>query len=288
MTLSVNSEVGVIIPTIERFFPCVSRLVDSIRKNWGMQISIYIGVQGRKTSEITQFSKDHSLSTFFLPYDCGLSVARNFLVRQVREPFILIADDDYVILPETNLAAAVKFLKSQSTIMILGGAYSTCFSDGTVRFENFASQMYLDEQNHLLISVPVAYLDLPHNSFESYHYIICDMVNNIALINKQVFTNYGLYWDEQFKIRGEHEDFFLTIKQANKFQVAYSDCLIVDHCRVTSPVYHELRSRKEGAFTFLKKWNLRQHLFIGRKNIHADYQVGTIIKDPWKQLDDYR
>jgi hypothetical protein len=56
-----------------------------------------------------------------LPYDSGISVGRNEGLKQVRTPYVLIADDDYVFYRHTDLDAILALMEQHAQIDIMGG-----------------------------------------------------------------------------------------------------------------------------------------------------------------------
>lgn len=275
-------DIAIVIPTIERFFPCVRDLVLSIERHANIGHVIHVGVQGRVDDRMTRFSTEHDIRIHSLPYDLGLSATRNFLVKQTQEPLILLCDDDVQFTENTDVAAARKFMRANSDVKIVGGAYYTSQIDGSWRLENHACRFCHDVKRNMLVSIPLSYCEIEPCSFDGYNYYECDMVNNFALIDRTLFTNDGIWWDERFKIRGEHEDFFLTIKKAGPGKIVYSNCLVGNHIRVKTPRFYQLRKRYSGLISFMDKWNLVTHVVVGKKLVYFDRDTHKVRKVPFE------
>jgi hypothetical protein len=82
----------------------------------------------------------------------------------------------------------------------------------------------------------------------------------------------------QFKSNGEHENFYLQLKEYSPYSVVYLPEMVCDHHHVGSTSYENLRGRSEGWRRFARKWGLTQHLEIG---------VGLRRYDDYDRLESY-
>ena len=70
------------------------------------------------------------LTVHRLPFDCGVSAARNHLVDSTDGDYVLSLDDDFVLNERSDVDALVRILKEHPEAGMVGGAYSL---DGQVR-----------------------------------------------------------------------------------------------------------------------------------------------------------
>jgi hypothetical protein len=123
--------------------------------------------------------------------------------------------------------------------------------------------LHLDAQRKILSAIPIYnYAPLPVNgvSFDAFH---TDTVLNFAVYRKAALLT-DLRWDERIKINGEHEDFFLSLKQKTARKAAFLPSLQALHCPSASNAhYHsKLRSRQDGWRYLMQKWGIEQILEI--------------------------
>lgn len=85
---------------------------------------------------------------------------------------------------------------------------------------------------------------------------------NFAVMRKKIFAD-GAGWDTRFRSNGEHEDFYLNLKENTHWEVAYCPDFICSHNHLSSTSYKNLRNRQDGWRLFGVKWLLTHHLEIG-------------------------
>jgi hypothetical protein len=88
------------------------------------------------------------------------------------------------------------------------------------------------------------------------------MTLNWGVMRRAVFCK-NIRWDENIKINGEHEDFFLNLKSNSSWKVGYLPELLCDHEQPNGVGYHALRSRLAGRKVLSEKWQLTNHLEVG-------------------------
>jgi hypothetical protein len=265
---SLNSEhrtIAIIITTFLRDAKLIKE-IDSILnychrdKMFRPWIRLYIGEQGHIFPEKEEFYnklKEKGHKIFKLPFNCGLSYARNFLVKQVTEPYVLIIDDDFEFTEETNLGHFINILLTKEDIGIVGGELAGR--------SNYDYKLILNEYprtyNHL------CYIKLERNPQYSISsarqkpitFYYTDSVLNFFLAKRQIFND--IEWDNELKL-AEHTDFFLRLK-TTKWKVVFSSNVKVNHqSGRNSNEYSSYRSTKEGKNCqegrkkYRRKWNL--------------------------------
>lgn len=194
-----------------------------------------------------------------LPYDCGLSYARNHLVLTTPNKYKLILDDDFEFTAETDIGQMVELLETFSNVGIVGGRVRQLGVD--VHFEFMPVK-----RDGTIYHTPSKYPMRKHKSI-SYQRTGC--VLNFALMRKDIFQY--IRWDQNLKVT-EHLDFYLRMAEV-PYQVLYTPDVVVDHPpAVREPDYKAMRQREE----FLVKM-MRKH---GAKRIkYLNGQVLELMED---------
>lgn len=66
-------------------------------------------------------SDDPGVRVLGLPFDSGVSVGRNVLLDAVTTPFVWMADDDMILLPDFDIARVVAYLERNPEVDLVGG-----------------------------------------------------------------------------------------------------------------------------------------------------------------------
>lgn len=185
-----------------------------------------------------------------LPFDSGLSFGRNAIIKQVKEDYVLVTDDDVTIRDPESIKRMKAVLDSDENIGIVAavlryekGAY---FSG-----ENYAKGIRFERRGRLLarIASPRTVLETP----EGVHYVVADQVPNIFIAKRDMFKDVS--WDNRIKIEYEHMDFFLEL-QKTRWKAAV--CLDAEAWHLISehdPEYLRFRRTTPMAY-FLQKHGL--------------------------------
>lgn len=217
----------------------------------------YIADQG-----FTNIEKDKYYNTLkqkghfvtYLPFNCGLSFARNYLVSRVIEPFIFIVDDDFEFTNKTNPSNFIRILLHDPSIGVVGGQLEN--------HENYTYNLELNKTQGSLHYCPVNKKTI--NYTRSTHlqtsipYFLSDIVLNFALFRTEVFKD--IKWDDQLKL-SEHTDFYLRFKNT-LWKVSFTDAVTAIHKKDRhDEIYRKLRGETNsdlGKNLFLKKWGLKE------------------------------
>lgn len=247
-------------------------------------IRIYVGEQGdvsnnKKVLYDNLVSLGHQIIT--LPYNCGLSYARNYLISQTKEPYILVADDDYIFDEKTNFEPMINLLLLNKEIGIVGGALNDR--------ETIPLRLYIDKvRNNTInrltyIAKPAVYLEsIPTIKQKSYRYFKTEMVPNFFLAKREMFND--IQWDNELKLV-EHSDFFLRLK-TTKWKVLFTpDTIVQHHPENNSEVYNSFRDSKIGKNCLVGMTKFRQKYNISPSNaainpcmIENNYLASSKIK----------
>lgn len=253
-------EIAIIIPTFLRDNRLTS-LITSIQKTFPQDwYKLYIIDQGRYTEEKNKLYQELTQQGHyctFIPFNSGLSYARNYGVQITKEPYILILDDDFEITHETKIQNFIEILLSDKNIGIVGGY-----------LENSSGYQYrIFQENKKLYYIrlnPITWFYTTKTMVkDSIPFIYADMVLNFALYKREVFND--IIWDVDLKLV-EHTDFYLRLKNLQKWKSAYTKTVRANHPSKTNPIeYINFRKKineNEGLNLFLKKWNLTYNNII--------------------------
>ena len=144
-----------------------------------------------------------------LPFDCGLSAARNALIDALETKYLLVLEDDFQFTDETNVGRLRAVLEHDPEVGCVGGSIRGKYyrvSAYSMDFEPFRDVLYVREATHRLRSTP-----------HGVTYRLCDMVWNFALFRREMLAEHR--WIDKLKV-GEHTPFFYEIKKAARWRVA--------------------------------------------------------------------
>jgi glycosyltransferase involved in cell wall biosynthesis len=254
--------------TIERA-PLVQRFVRSVRTRFPA-LPIYVADQSRQIDAMRSFYAEHDINLVRMPFDAGVCAARNRLVAEIKEDYFVLSDDDFLFEPGTDFADAITILEAQPEIAVVGG----CLHDTSGPVEYIRHwEMYLeyDSANRLLISIPMYDVAPVIRTTGGIEFCLCDTVMNFAVFRRSIFSE-RICWDERYKSNGEHDDFYLNLKQNSPYRVAYLPTLVAEHNHLQGFKNYDtrLRGRTEGWRRFMLKWKIDQYLEIGLGLRHID------------------
>lgn len=254
------SGVAVMFATIDRPY-CAQRLVRSIKRH-APAAKIYVADQSERSDAADHFYERNGVTVKWMPYDAGVTASRNALLDLIDEDYVVLCDDDFVFNDETDFQDALSHLDSSDTVDLIAGRLVDYWTGGSANryWENFLS---LDRENRVLFTIPIYAANPAPVSAGGVTVYRCDAVMNWFIARMSMFRS-GLRWDEQFKSNGEHEDFFLNIKENTDFGVSYLPSMVCDHKPPQTRGYEKLRSRSAGWRLFMEKWGIDQMVEIGR------------------------
>lgn len=216
---------------------------------------------------LIELCAEHGVTHVVLPYDCGISAARNTLVELCTTQYFVLADDDFVFTRSPEFEFAIRFLDSNADFVCLcGDLINLKKIDGAFRESNRygANMLVLDSTARGVIKVPTDLVMPEKIEFENEAILICDMPPVFGVYRTSFITKNGMCWDERFKIGGEHMDFFLRIKLEHPLaKVGYWAGLLCEHRQVREGRYLALRMRKDWMGVISDKYKLRYYMTVG-------------------------
>jgi hypothetical protein len=243
---------------------CLTQLVLSIAQFYPAA-NVYIGDQNRAHDkpfyERLRKLSGLPLTVFKLPYDCGLSRARNYLVAHTPRDYKLILDDDFIFTAETDLQK-FKTLLALEGAGVVAGAVNT-----NGRLVNYEYQ--LQKQGETLLYAPDG------DQWEEYHgikYKETGCVLNFALYRKEVFDS--VLWDRDLKV-AEHLEFMWRLSQT-PWKMLYTPEVITHHTQERSTKYRVLRKRPRFRRLSFEKLGITKVTYVHNGQT-AELKDGKII-----------
>ncbi|MDD4980676.1 MAG: hypothetical protein PHC54_05360 [Candidatus Omnitrophica bacterium] len=243
-------EIAIIYTTFLRDW-LAKKTIISIVKNWIPGFDLFVGDQGREDSE-----NEREFFDFFikeaktwkpLPFDCGVSYARNYLIQAAAGKglhYCLLTADSIEFIPETitNLDKAVHFLENNPNIGILGFDLNDRIP--WEYFMDIQDNRFLLKRNDTIETDPTTGLRIKH----------CDICRQFFLA--KINTILSVKWDEALKT-GEHEDFFWRYKQSGH-KVCWTPDITANYIDYKPAEYLKYRNRQYNEFRemLFKKHNL--------------------------------
>lgn len=225
-------------------------------------VKIYVADQGGETKEKKDFYEKNNVEYYFLPFDSGLGYSRNFLVKKVKEPYIMWGDNDFKFYEESKFEDCLKILENYEDIGIVGGTVVSSKKE-----KNYEHFILYDKKSKIVVLVPLKYTKRKPQVIDNVKFYYVDMTFNNCIAKKEVFRNPRIRWNSKIKIRWEHLDFFLKVKYYSKWKVAFCPSFKVIHESINSPEYIKYRLRDNDVYTFADYWKLENHFLIGNNKV---------------------
>ena len=264
----------IIIKTFERA-ALVRKLVDSIRVRYP-KVPILIADD---SEEPTPIRRVKNLQYFTLPFDCGLSAGRNFLLNQVRTDYFLLLDDDHLFRAETDLEHFIGIAK-HGGLDVLGGVMI-----------NYPEEEIFPYHGRLVLE--------PHRQGSGNFFCIrhaptqandshqrCSVVHNFFVARTSSVLSMG-GWDPQLKIM-EHNDFFLRCEK-QELRVAHSNSVCIHHLstrpslRRSTVKYRFYRNARETYFRalFMRKYSIHELMnYSGKRFLYPRMTSALAAGEP--------
>lgn len=190
------------------------------------------------------------------PYDSGLSACRNFLVDNTDGEYVLLLDDDFIFTENTRIMKMKKILDNNPEIGIVGGKVIN--DEHETHFE-----CILERKGDVL------YQKEDNNDWKDCNGIIYKLIGcvlNFALIRRKLLDD--IRWDNEIKIKGEHTDFYLRLKNT-KWKIAYCPEVSIDHKHISCGEYREMRMRDNFFLLMMKKHGLKKYVYLNGRTFEV-------------------
>ena len=238
------------------------RCVSSIRQ-WYPRAEIVVANTGRLRVPMV------GVQQIDLPFDAGLSAARNALADHCSHQYYAILEEDFDFISYTKLGALLHVLRDRPDIQMAAGSV---IQNGAVL--NYDRDLHLRSDGWLFGEH--AKSELEHTE-AGIGFRPCDMVLNFGVCRAKWAR--AVQWDEQLKV-GEHFEFFLRSSQTG-YVVAHVPGVMVRHLRVRPAGYAAFRGRaKEMHEIVYRKHGLRGHTMANDDERQYGLPAGVSRRGP--------
>jgi hypothetical protein len=136
-----------------------------------------------------------------LPFDCGSSAARNFLVDATPSEYKLIIDDDGVFTADTDISVMARLLDGLPDVGVVGGAVAR-----RGRLRSVGTLLQQSGSQLREVEAPGEF-----EEHDGIRFKRVDFLPNFVLMRRELFEH--VRWDPALKTSGEHLDFYLCLRQ---------------------------------------------------------------------------
>ena len=250
--------------------------IESLRRNYP-EIEIVVGENAERDEKLAKICQKVGAKYIQLPYDSGVCVGRNMLMKHVETDYVMVGDDDFFYTRDTGADKMLSFLERHPEFDLIGGRV---MENGIVRNYQGSIERRRDFLKNTPINLETA--EFKTDDETGIRYIKTDLTFNffVARVEKII----GIPWDEEIKVAYEHESWFIDLQEA-KINVAFSPDPIVihkpEHLRKTveeskaHPTYKAFRSRRTDKEHFFKHHNLE---YVIDMNGYKDYRPGHVVE----------
>ncbi len=201
-----------------------------------------------------------------LPYNCGLSFARNRLVERANSEFVLILEDDFIFTDKTNIEVLQEILKRDNRIGIIGGRVKEQGFD-------FSFEHDLEKIGNELWHTKKEKREKDKIRFEGadVNYSFYDCIPNFFLARREALLKNK--WDDRLKL-AEHTDFFLRF---NGWKVAFTDQVEIETKKINNQTYRGFKSENHAKCikTMIRKHKLKKIIYLNGSTLELE---GDTIK----------
>ena len=229
-------------------YKTLQTIVDNYTKDCIVLVADEGYADDEKNINIDYFKSQIPLEYYRLPFFCGISTARNFLVNKANEkniPYILIGADSIQFTTNYNFDNIINFLE-------------TDINNGIVGFNLFNYATWRGTIN--LIEGQHFYMDIPDKApfvHNNLNLIPVEMCSNFFLAKTKVLLDNK--WDDELKLM-EFEDFFWRLKTKTNYKVFFTSDIQGRYIHNRTKEYEEYRNLANSQFDKLvcQKYGLKR------------------------------
>lgn len=231
--------------------------IKSLKKE-APDIKILVGENGNFNKDIDKLCKEVGAEYIQLPYDSGVCVARNELIKRVNTKYVLVGDDDFYYTSEAKISEMEAFLDGNDSFDLIGGRVKQY---GIVKNYQGFIQKNKDHFKSFPINVDEVEYSIDDNS--RLRFTSADLVFNFFVARTDKIKK--VPWDEEIKVAYEHFSWFYDFKLAGG-KVAFSPDPVVIHKPEhvvfdmhdnNNEAYMAFRNRKSDKDRFFGKYGLK-------------------------------
>ena len=228
-------KIGIILTTFLRD-KLMIKTVKSIINKWQDNYILLIGDQNNNNNYPIEYynkliTSKYNIHPYGLETDCGLSYARNYLVKKANNlgiNYCLISADSITFTDIYNFEPVIDFIKSKNNNAIVGF--------NLANRQPFEYDMTIDrELGKFILSKPNRGVEI----VSGIEYKRCDIVKNFFIAPTKLLIDYP--WDDRLKLC-EHETFFNQLKE-NNAEVYYTEQISANYIDDKPEEYKQMRMR---------------------------------------------
>jgi cytidyltransferase-like protein len=207
--------IGVCIKTFLRD-DVLFKTIALLKKNIRFPFKLYIADDGTMTDKKKyqyQQLEAEGHEVILLPYNSGISIGRNSAIRQIKEDYVLVTDDDVTLVDPQSLQNMKTVLDANDDIGLVAAVLKQENGQYFAN-ENYSKGILFEFRSNLLVRLPSSG---NIQNINGILYRLADQVPNIFLAKREVFNE--VRWDDRIKVEYEHMDFFLNL-QKTKWKAA--------------------------------------------------------------------
>jgi len=223
--------------------------LDAIAKHFPYPHKLYIADDGGTTDEKEyRYQKLEAAghAIIRLPFNCGISVGRNEIVKRITEKYLLLMDDDIVLQDRESIEHMKTVLDSDKDIGLCSGMLFGKNGEH-IGNESYQKGLRFEIDRGILFRYP-AHKEI-HKTNGSM-YILAEQVVNFFIAKKEIFDE--VRWDNRIKVEWEHIDFFLRLKQTHWKVAACLDTKALHLNPINDPTYNYHRRSVTNQYFFQK------------------------------------
>lgn len=195
----------ILVKTMDRMSK-VFDLVTSLRHYYGSRLPVIVANDG-KDAHKESLGMKRGFYYLPLPFDVGLSAARNILVSQATNELVFIVDDDFIFTEDSDLGYLVHQVMAEQVEI----AAAKSPTDMIVHGLDYSGLMRKEGETLLIES---GHRGQVGNTSTC---LLVDIVPNLMVARRATLLQIG--WDNTLKL-GEHEDFFWRATHEHGVKVA--------------------------------------------------------------------
>lgn len=226
-----------------------------------------------KTSgEVLALCRKWGARAFMLPFNVGISRARNAAISTVKTKYYLLCEDDFSFMDKTDVLKLRSVLETDPTFGLVAG--NILYEDGD---GEFANRLSLDVEHRHFEVIPISEKEKSWSETQDgVKYYRADYVYNFFLAR----TDANLTWDDDLKQSVEHIDFAIRMKMDGVWKAGVCPEVKIYHNYGNNTAeYNVFRKSIESWEIFYKKTGWIDGVFVGEGYAH-DFKRGRRLSYP--------
>ena len=268
--------VTICVNTVDRPY-CVQRFIRSVRAVYPT-ISFIVADQNEEEVDLQKFYDEMKVKVVRVPYGSGVGYGRNAAAREVDTDSFSIATTTSCFRKRPIFRRRSGFSRPTPTSTFSVDWFAMSTDGSNPPPGRFAARVVHDSRPDARTSVHGRHrlLRTPAQGGRWNGLFVSDTALNWKICRRTTIER-GAVWDPRFVCNGEHEDFYLNVKENTDVKVAYLPSLVVYHHSPDSKSEYRLRNANEGWRLFEDKWGVSE-LIETRAALHVIFRDGRLDK----------